>query len=134
MELIRKTRKLGNSSGVLLPKKWLGYEVKITVLNRPLNIRKITFKILENILSDIQGIYLISEKPHEVLAISNSIKKIFHYKGLKLSVVPLNQLKKDLQAKSDLKSKLEKSRIIMNKNLLPILGIKIEKKQVSLGL
>ena len=124
MELIRKTRKLGNSSGVLLPKKWLGYEVKISIIKRPLNIRKITFKLLENILSDIQGIYFISEKPAEVLAISNSIKKILFYKGLKLLIVPFEQIKKDIQTKPDLKSKLEKSKIIMNKNILLSLGIK----------
>lgn len=117
MELIRKTRKLGNSSGVILPKKLLGCEVKITLLKRPLNIRKITFKILENMLSDIQGIYLINENPPEVLAVSNSIKKIIRYKGLKLIIVPLTQLKKDI-LNPELKSKLEKSRVIINKPLL----------------
>ena len=42
MPLLRKAVKVGNSAGVILPKSLLGSEVKITVKNRPLNIKKET--------------------------------------------------------------------------------------------
>ena len=40
MEFLRKAVKVGNSSGVILPKKLLGSEVKVIVVNSPINIKK----------------------------------------------------------------------------------------------
>jgi hypothetical protein len=118
MELIKKAVKLGNSAGVILPKKLLGAEVKITVLNRPLNIRKVVLKLLENLLPDVLGIYLLSKEPIEVLVISSNIKKIIETGKIKISIVPLDLIKKDMKVNQKLRDKLEKASILLNSSLL----------------
>ena len=40
MELIRSVSKWGNSAGILLPKEWLGNQVKIVFIDRTLEIKK----------------------------------------------------------------------------------------------
>ena len=40
MEFLRKTVKVGNSSGVILPRKLLGSEVRVIVVKRPVNIKR----------------------------------------------------------------------------------------------
>ncbi len=117
MEFLRKAVRVGNSSGVILPKKLLGSEVKVIVINKPLNIKKETFKIINNYLPDIQGIYVTKEKPAEVLAISSSIKKVIETDKLKVNIVPLYIIKKDLK-KPALREKLKKAKVILNKSLL----------------
>jgi len=118
MQLIRKTIKLGNSSGVLLPKSLLGSEVKITVLNRPINIKKKVLKILEKELEEIIGIYILNKEPHEILAVSEKIKKIIYNEKIRIMLVPLDLIKKDLKIKEDLKKKILNAEAILNKALL----------------
>ncbi len=115
MELYRKTVKVGNSAGVILPKKLLGSEVKVTVINQPINLKKEVLKLLEEILENIQGVYVINQKPIEVLAVSRDIKKIINEDKFKLSIVPLALVRKDL---SKIKPRLEKAEVILNKELL----------------
>lgn len=115
MELFRKTVKVGNSAGVILPRKLLGCEVKISVINSPLNLKKEVLSLLDSSLEEIQGIYVINRKPIEVLAISNNVKKLVNEDRFKLSIVPLSIIKKDL---AKIKEKLSKSEVILNKGLL----------------
>src|SRR3989338_2906923 len=106
MELIRKTIKVGNSAGVLLPKKLLGSEVKIIVVKRPVNIRKLVFKLLdqnlEHHLEDVRGIYIMSktekpiEKPIEVLVISSGINETIDDEKIKINIVPFSIIKRDI--------------------------------------
>ena len=44
--LIKKTIRVGNGAGVLLPKEWLNTEVKVVL--QPLNIEKDILDILRN--------------------------------------------------------------------------------------
>lgn len=118
MELIKRAIKVGNSAGVLLPKKLLGAEVKIIVVNRPINIKKISLKLIERFSEDILGIFLINKKPIELLAVSNRIKKIITLEKIKMSVVPLALIKKDLKLNQKLKEKIASAEAILNKNLL----------------
>ncbi len=120
MELIRKTRKLGNSSGVLLPKSLLGSEVKIIVVKRPINIKKEILKLLEPFLRDLKGVYIIQENPVEVIAISSIIKKIVEDTStkIKINIVPLSLIKKDIKSSPVLKAKLMQAKSIFNHSLL----------------
>lgn len=115
MELLRKTVKVGNSAGVILPKKLLGCEVKIIVVNQPLNLKKEVMKILDSYLEDIQGIYVTNKNPIEILAISHDSRKIITEDKLKISIIPLSLIRKDL---SKIKPKLEKAEVILNRELL----------------
>ena len=128
MELIRKTIKVGNSAGVLLPKKLLGSEVKIIVVKRPVNIRKLVFKLLdqnlEHHLEDVRGIYIMSktekpiEKPIEVLVISSGINETIDDEKIKINIVPFSIIKRDIKTKPVLRAKLANAKTILNKGLL----------------
>ena len=118
-EFIKKAIKVGNSAGVLLPKSLLGSEVKITLIKKPLDIKKDVLKILENYFPDLLGIYIINlGKQIEILAISADITKIIHLGKYKISLVPLNQVKKDVKENEKLNLKLKQAKIILNRALL----------------
>ncbi len=118
MEFLKKAIKVGNSAGVLLPKKLLGSEVKITVINRPINIRKEVIKLLEQYFIDLIGIYILNKKPIEVLAISTNLRKIIMNGKLKISIIPISVIKRDIKTKPKLKAKLIRAESILNKSLL----------------
>lgn len=118
MEFLRKTVRVGNSAGVILPKKLLGSEVKITVVNMPVNIKKETIRLIEDCLEDVLGIYITGKKPIEVLVVSGDIKKVIQEEKIKIIIIPLSQIKKDIKTNFVLRNKLEKAAAIMNKSLL----------------
>jgi len=118
MEFLKKATKVGNSAGVLLPKKLLGSEVKITVINRPINIRKEVIKLLEQYFIDLIGIYILNKKPIEILAISTNLRKIITDGKLKISIIPISIIKRDIKTKPKLKAKLIRAEPILNKSLL----------------
>lgn len=124
MEFLRKAKKLGNSAGVLLPKYLLGSEVKVTVVNKPINIKKEALKFLDEHLQDLRGIYITNENPIEILAVSSNIKKLIQDENLKLSIVPISIIKRDLN-KAELKAKLIRAKTILNHSLLSDLKQKI---------
>ncbi len=118
MEFLRKAVKVGNSAGVILPKKLLGSEVKVTVMKRPVNIKMEVIKLTNQYFSDISGIYIISKKPIEVIAVTSKQKKIIKSGKIKISLVPLSLIKKDLKLKPELKQKIVKAEVILNPSLL----------------
>jgi len=131
MEFVKKTRKVGNSAGVLLPKKLLGAEVKIIVINKPFDLRKEVFKLVENCLQNIVGIYILNKNPPEVLAISENIKRIIETGKIKLNIVPLDLIKKDIKTQQLLRQKLMKAEIILNQLLLEELRKEIKENFVK---
>jgi len=128
MEFYKKTVKVGNSAGVLLPKNLLGAEVKITVVERPVNIRKDVFKVLAPYLEDILGIYLTGdyareeedENSHvEILAISDSISKIFRIGKYNVTILPLAKAEKALKENIvSIHLKIKEAKPILNKFML----------------
>ncbi|MBI2124470.1 hypothetical protein HYT92_01635 [Candidatus Pacearchaeota archaeon] len=118
MEFLRKTVRVGNSAGVVLPRKLLGSEVKITVVNMPINIKKEVLRLIDDCLENVLGIYITNKKPIEVLVISDDIKKVVEEEKIKVIIVPLSQIKKDMKTNFVLRSKLEKAGAILNKSLL----------------
>lgn len=129
---VKKAIKVGNSAGVLLPKRLLGSEIKIIVLNKPLNIRRDIIKILENYFEEILGVYVtnVSKDLIEILAISSSLQKIIHSGKYKISLVPLTLVKKDLKINPRVRAKLNQAKVIINRNLLNEL-IKLSKVNIS---
>lgn len=121
MDFIRKTVRFGNSAGVILPKRLLGSEVKVTVVKRPFDIKKEVLKLLDSYLSDIIGIYVLSETPLEVLAVSSRVKDILNNETIKLSIVPLSVIKRDIRTQTKLKEKIMKAKTILNVSMLKAL-------------
>ncbi len=123
-EFTKKAIKVGNSAGVLLPKAFLGSEVKIQVMEKPLDIKKDALEILEKYFEDILGIYLTNKtgKEVEILAVSGRLKKILHAGKYKISIVPLKLIKRDLKTQPRLKQKIIQAKTILNRALLFDLG------------
>ncbi|MEK6820494.1 MAG: hypothetical protein AABX71_02165 [Nanoarchaeota archaeon] len=118
MDIIKKTIKLGNSAGVLLPKSLLGSEVKISVVNKPVNIKKDALKLLEPYFDELRGAYILNEEPVEVLAISSRLKKIISEDNARISIVPLVLVKRDIKTNLNLRDKIIKAGTILNRALL----------------
>ena len=121
MEFLRKTIRVGNSAGVILPKRILGSEVKIIVVKRPIDIKKEVLKLLDNYFHDLIGIYITNENPLEVLAVSSKIKEIINSEVMKLSIVPLSVIKRDIKTQNKLKEKIMKAKTILNISMLKAL-------------
>jgi len=132
MEFTRKAIKVGNSAGVILPRRILGSEVKVIVLSRPLDIKKESLKLLDDYFSSLLGIYIISYNPAEVLAITTNVRKTIEENNIKISLVPLQLIKRDAKMNLQLRKKLETAQTILNKSLLVDLkkdaGIKFIRK------
>ncbi|MBI2630457.1 DUF2080 family transposase-associated protein [Candidatus Pacearchaeota archaeon] len=118
MEFIKKAIKLGNSAGVILPKRLLGADVKVVVIKRPIHLKKLVFELLEGNLADILSVFLIGKKPLEVLAVSHSLEKVIETPQIKIKIIPLSLIKREIKTKSPIRGKIINSSPIMNSHLL----------------
>src|SRR3989338_4007439 len=107
MEMVREIRRWGNSAGILLPKEWLGNQVRVILIDRTLEIKKEVFGILEPYLEDILGIYLVGsyargeEKKNsdiDVVAISKNTNKNIKSGKYDLSIVKLDNIRKTIES------------------------------------
>lgn len=106
MELIKHVQKWGNSSGVLLPREWINKEVKITLIDRSLEIKNEIFDILDPYLDNIIGIYITGSYARgeqddrsdiDIIAISNSVKKEINSGKYNISLIPINTIEKTIK-------------------------------------
>jgi predicted nucleotidyltransferase len=122
MELIKKTIKLGNSAGVLLPKEFLNSEVKI--ITQPLNTEKEVLEILskEKILKNVLGVYLVGSYSRGEQTIESDIDFL---------VITDNINQRIKKEKCDLiliSQELIKEK--MKKDIIPILPMILEAKPI----
>jgi predicted nucleotidyltransferase len=128
MELIRNVLRWGNSAGILLPKEYLGNQVKIIFIDRTLEIKKEVLSILEPHLEDIIGIYLIgsyargeqeTDSDIDVMAISKSTKKELISGKYHISIATLEGIKKTASYYPELViPRLKEAKVILNPQLL----------------
>src|SRR3989344_224938 len=106
MELIKRTIKVGNSAGVLLPKKWLNSQVKVVL--SPLNIEKDVLDILteENLLK-------------EILVITDNLEKRIKKERYDLLLIAKKTLEEQLERNiMPLLPMIKEAKTIINKSLL----------------
>ena len=141
-ELIKETIKVGNSAGVLLPKRWLNSQVKIIL--QPLNIEKDILDILikEDLLKEVQGIYIVGsyarneqtiESDIDVLVITNNLNKRIEKEKYEIILIPKenveNQLKKNILP---LLPMLTEAKPILNADLIkPYKNTKLTKRNLN---
>jgi hypothetical protein len=130
MEFIKKAVRVGNSAGVLLPKSFLGAEVKIQVIKRKVDIKKEIIKLVYPMLEQVECIFMTNENPFEAIAISDEVKKILKKSGLKLSFVSFNQIKQDMKTNLLLKEKILNAKPILNNKILEELKKEARKKEL----
>lgn len=147
MELIKKTISVGNSAGVLLPKKYLNSEVKIILT--PLNVEKDTLNILlkENLLKETLGAYVVGsyarkeeniDSDIDIIVITTKTDKIIKSGKYEIILISKESLERQLEnnimpllpmiseAKTIINEELinnYKKTKLTNKNLKPIIEI-----------
>ena len=139
-EYVKNDGKWGNSGGILLPKEWIGNQVKIVLINRTDEIKKEVINMLSEYLGDILGVYLTGsysrgdqdkESDIDIIAITNHIKKEIISGKYHISLVTLENLKKTLEKNPILVApRLREANVIINPLLLKELN-KIEIKKIS---
>ena len=106
MPIIKKIIKVGNSAGILVPKKWYGGEAKVELIKKPLNIKEDIIKILIPYLPSIMGIYLVGSHSRneqtkdsdiDIIAISKDITKEITNKDYHISIYPLSNIEKTIK-------------------------------------
>lgn len=137
-EIIKNVAIWGNGAGILLPKEWVGNQVKVILIDRTLEIKREVLNILEPYLEDILGIYLIGsyargeqdEKSDiDILAISSKTKKEIKSGKYNLSISTLDSLKKTALAQPELVlPRIREAKIIVNPLPLKEFENKISKK------
>lgn len=128
MELVKKIVKVGNSSGVLLPREWYGGEARIELVKKPLDTENDILKILKPHLKDILGIYLAGsyargeQTPHsdvDVLVITSNTNRKISRGAYSVILVSLENAKKSISGRVlPLYPMMIESRVIMNAQLL----------------
>ena len=128
MELIKRTVKVGNSAGVLLPKKWLNSQVKVILF--PLNIERDVLDILmeEKLLNEILGVYLIGsysrgeqtiESDIDILVITDNLEKRIKKERYDLLLIAKKTLEEQLNSNiMPLLPMIKEAKTIINKSLL----------------
>lgn len=138
LELIKNVGSWGNSAGILLPKEWIGNQVKVILLDRTNEIKKEIFNILDNYLDKILGIYLVgsyargeqnSESDIDILVISDGIKKEIKSGKYNISIFPIKNLKSTILIQPELiLPMISEARVILNPLLLKEFEVKLDKK------
>lgn len=127
-EIVKKTIRVGNSAGVILPKEWLNTEVKIVL--QPLNIEKDVLDILrtEKFLGKISGIYLTGsyargeqtiDSDIDILVITNSFNNRIKRGKYDFLFISKDKIEDQLRENAlPILPMLRESKIILNENLI----------------
>ncbi|MBI4155223.1 nucleotidyltransferase domain-containing protein [Candidatus Woesearchaeota archaeon] len=128
MELIKTAIKVGNSAGVLLPKKYLNSQVKIVL--KPLNIEKDVVSILmeEGVLKEVMGVYLVGsyarmeqniESDIDILVITSNLNKRIVREKYELIYISKKELEEQLDKNAlPVLAMIKEAKIIINEELI----------------
>lgn len=139
MERITNVVKWGNSGGILLPREWLGKQVKIVLIDRTEDIKKEVMNILQPYLDEIIGIYLVGSYARneqeessdiDIIVLSASLKESIHSGRYEIDIYPLENVKETLKKNPIMiLPRLIEAKAIMNKLLLQeLLSLKVSKE------
>ncbi len=99
--VIKEVRAWGNSGGILLPREWLGKQVRIELIDRSENIQKEALNILSPHLNDVLGIYLTGsyargdqekDSDIDIIVISKKTRKKISSGRYNLEIIPLKSI------------------------------------------
>ena len=137
MEKTIQVKTWGNSAGVLLPKEWIGKEVRVILIDRTLEIKKEVFDILSPYLEDIIGIYLVGsyargeqtdDSDIDIIAISNNTKKEIISGKYNIIIITLKSVETSLEKNSILIApRIIEAKPILNSSLLE----KLKSKEIT---
>lgn len=139
LENITEVRKWGNSGGVLLPREWLGKQVKITLIDRTEEIRKEVMEILEEYMEDIIGIYLCGSYARgeqnknsdvDIVVITSKTKKVISSGKYHLELYTLDSIRNTIKNNPVMiMPRLLEAKVLINSSLL----LELNSSNVSKG-
>jgi len=131
METItKKTRAVGTSAGVLLPRSWLNKRVVVTLEEKNIeNITKeiINFLVERNLLNEVKGIYLIgsyardeesSDSDVDILILTKKTNKLIDYLGYEINMISEDNFSRNLESNIYRLSTLREAIVILNSELI----------------
>lgn len=128
MELEKTVIKSGNSSAVVLPKSWVGSQVLVKQIKKPVHITEDVMKILKEYLPEINGIYLVGSYARDnqnknsdidIVVITNSINKIIKSRPYEIVIMKQGSLAKIKPIeKLTLSSMMKDAKPLMGKYML----------------
>ncbi|MFW5847117.1 MAG: nucleotidyltransferase domain-containing protein [Nanoarchaeota archaeon] len=127
-ELIKPIIRVGNSSGVVLPKEWLNGKAKVKLIEKPLDIKKDILEILDPFFESIKGIYLCgsyarqeqTEKSDvDFLIITSNVNKRIQQGIYNAILISEQELERQLRENAlPVLQMLKESKVLLNKQLI----------------
>jgi len=125
--IIKQTIKMGNSSAVLLPKRWERKKVKVELIED--SIERDVFDIIrkKGLLEDVMGIYLVGsyargeervDSDIDVLVITGSTDKFLKEGNYEILFISKEKADKNLEKSLYLYSMMVEAKTIFNKELI----------------
>ncbi len=128
--IIKQTRELGTSAGVLLPRKWLNKQVAVTLLfpsadEISKNVLKILFE--KNLNEEIKGIYLVGSYSRgeqdinsdiDILVITHKINALINSDNYEILLVSEDNFSRDLSYNLNYLSMIREIKVILNRELI----------------
>lgn len=130
LTLIKQTRAVGTSAGVILPVSWMNQQVSVTLLSP--SIDKILLDVNEILLEkelneEAKGIYLFGsyargdydyESDIDILIITENINKIIKEKNYEIVLISEANFKKNLPKSLNLLSMISEEKSLLNRGLI----------------
>lgn len=129
-QIIKQTRQVGTSAGVLLPKTWLNKTVVVTPYKTPKKIivkEVIQILIEKKLLREVKGIYLIGsyarndcdfDSDIDILIITNNLNKIINKDNYEIALISEKNLLKNIQNNIYTLSSIKEAISLLNSELL----------------
>lgn len=128
--IVKQTREVGTSAGVLLPRSWLNKQVVVTLFKPPLekiaqDAIEIIFK--HNLNEDIKGIYLFGSYSRgdfdfnsdiDILILTEKTNKLINHDNYEILLVSADSFAKNLPTNLTYSSILKEIKVIFNKELI----------------
>ena len=128
--IVKQTREVGTSAGVLLPRSWLNKQVVVTLFNPSKekilqDISACLFK--QNLNEDAKGVYLFGsysrgefdfDSDIDILIITEKTNKLINYNNYEILLVSESSFSKNLPNNLNYLSILKEAKVIFNKELI----------------
>lgn len=128
--IIKQTREVGTSAGVLLPRKWLNKQVVVTLLSPSKKdiIKEVLDILIEKDLNQqIKGIYLYgsyargdydAESDIDILVLTHNVNKLINHKNYEFILVSEESFSKNISNSLNYSSILKEAETIINQDLI----------------
>ena len=126
-EIIKQAFKLGNSSGILLPKEWNGRKVAVRLIEKSIQQEILDILSEEDLLKNVIGIFLAGSYARDeetetsdidILVITDSINKQIKKGKYDLFIISKEKFEKTFMKSIYLASLINEAKVILNSDFL----------------